>query len=215
MVGLAEADENRRSAPMPVPPRGDAEEQQHRAPEERLLTEEQPFEDRGVGEDRRGPPAPAELGKGGERCRDTADRADRGPECDDPVAEQRPEEGGGRPVHEAVRVRVRLAVGENGHAPRQPAVMPEVACGVPDVDVVVHAVGRQHDRVREVENEHDDPTHAEEHEYRTCPHARQRCESAQDWYAGPPTSVSRRTGSSCRARRPSRMRGSAAITAAR
>ena len=48
VVRLPEADEHRRPRPMTAAPRGHAEEQQHRTPEERLLAEQQPFEDRGL-----------------------------------------------------------------------------------------------------------------------------------------------------------------------
>ena len=113
-------------AVMPAPPGRDAEQQQHRAPRERLLAEQQRFEDRGVGEHGRGPPAAPQLREHDEGRDDAADRADRGPQRDGPVAEQRPHERGRGPVHEPVGVRVRVAVREHRHAPRQPAVVPEV-----------------------------------------------------------------------------------------
>ena len=196
---LPEPDEHCRPTAVTASPRRDAEEEQRRTPRERLLSEEQRLEQRRVGEDGGGPPSAAQFGERDERADDARDGSERGPQRDGPVPEQRPHERGAGPVHEAVRIRVRVAVAEHRHAPGEPAVMPEVVCDVPDVHMVVHAVRRQDDRVREVDAEQHDPRDDENRE-RDAPagHVVGRVGQgryvAHDWYAGPPTSSSSRTG---------------------
>ena len=152
---------------------------------------------------------------------DAADGAEHGGERHAPVAERGPQERGDGPVGEAVGIRVRVAVAEHRHAPRQMPVVPEIARDPPDVHVVVHAVGRQHDAVGEVDRDHHDPDRGDRDQrdlsaryvvgrldarvhrvgQEVCP--------LHDVYAGPPTSSSSRTGLRCFARRPSRIPGSA------
>ena len=88
---------------------------------------------------------------------------------------------------------------QHRHPPRKATVVPEVARDVPHVHVVVDAVGREHDRVREIDREQHNPRDDEDRE-RDAPagdvvgRIGQGRYFAHDWYAGPPRSLSSRTG---------------------
>ena len=143
-----------------APPARDAEQQQHRGPFERLLSEEQGEDDRRIREHARGPPTVSQLGERHERGDDASNRAERGPQRDRPVAQQRPHQRGRGPVDDAVRIRDRLAMTEHRHRPRQRRTVPDAGCDPPHIRVVVDTVGRQDDALAEVHAEHDEPGQA-------------------------------------------------------